>query len=73
MTAGLNVRERAEDWPATMTFGVVIPLTPNPVPVMDTALTVRSALPVFEMVRLELPEVPVTMLPKLIELLLTEI
>jgi len=56
-----------------MTFGVVIPLTPNPVPVMETAVTVRSALPVFEIVKLELPEEPVTTLPKLIELLLREI
>jgi hypothetical protein len=56
-----------------MTFGVVIPLTPNPVPVMETAVTVRSALPVFEIVKLELLEEPVTTLPKLIELLLREI
>ena len=71
--AGLNVKDTGEDWPALMTFGVVIPLNPNPVPETDMPETVRSEPPVFDIVKLEFPWEPTTTLPKLIELLLREI
>ena len=69
---GLNVKDTGEDWPALMTFGVVIPLNPNPVPETDMPETVSSEPPVFDIVRLEVPWEPTTTLPKLIELLLRE-
>jgi hypothetical protein len=56
-----------------MTLGVVIPLTPNPAPAIDTAEIVKSALPVFEIVRLDDPDEPTVTLPKLTALLLREI
>jgi len=70
---GLKDKDTAADWPALMTFGTVIPLYPKAVPETDTPEIVRSDPPAFDMVRLEVPCDPTTMLPKLIELLLKEI
>jgi hypothetical protein len=70
---GLNVSDNGADWPAAMTFGVVIPLTPKPAPVVDMAETVRSDAPVFDIVKLEVPFEPTVTLPKLTVVLLREI
>ena len=46
-----------------MVFGVVIPLTPNPVPVTETMEIVRSAFPLFEIKRVALPVDPSVTVP----------
>ena len=71
--AGLNVTDMVADCPALITFGVVIPVTPKPVPPTDIKETVRSAFPVFEIVKFEVPCVLTVTFPKLIAVLLTEI
>lgn len=73
VVVGLKVTVRVADWPALITFGVVIPVAPKPVPLTDITETVRSAFPAFEIVRFEVDCVLTVTLPKLIAALLTEI
>ena len=73
LAVGLKDNVTGEDCPAAIVFGVVIPLNPNPVPLALTEEIVRSAPPVFEIVRFEVPAVPTPTLPKLTEVLLKEI
>jgi len=70
---GTNEIDSVADWPALITFGVVIPVAPKPVPFTDIKETVRSALPVFEIVRFDVACVLIVTLPKLMVALLTAI
>ena len=63
--AGLNVKVTGAFCPAMMVFGVVIPLIPKSVPESVRTETVKSAVPVFEMVRVDVPVEPTETLPKL--------
>jgi hypothetical protein len=56
-----------------MTFGVVMPLNPNPAPETVTLEIVKSAFPEFESVRLEEPAVVICTFPKFTALVLSEI
>ena len=56
-----------------MVFGVVIPLTPNSAPVKEITETVRSAVPTFEIVSVELLAEPIATVPSCSEELLREI
>ncbi len=62
---GLNVKVTGAFCPALMVLGVVMPLIPKSAPESVRRETVKSAVPVFEMVRLELPVEPTETLPKL--------
>jgi hypothetical protein len=53
-TIGLKVNVTGADWPAVMVLGVVIPLTLNSAPISETTEIVRSALPVFDIVKFKL-------------------
>jgi hypothetical protein len=52
---------------------VVIPLNPNPAPEIVTAETVKSEFPVFEIVKLDDPDVLICTLPKFTAVVLREI
>lgn len=62
---GLNVKLTGAFCPALMVAGVVIPLIPKSAPESVRTETVKSAVPVFEMVRLDVPVEPTVTLPKL--------
>jgi hypothetical protein len=53
-----------------MVLGVVMPLIPKSAPESVRRETVKSAVPVFEMVRLEFPVEPTETLPKFTALVL---
>jgi hypothetical protein len=61
------------DWPVAIVLGVVIPLTPNPVPLTETTEIARSALPLFEIKRVAFPVDPLLTVPNCTEVLLTAI
>jgi hypothetical protein len=67
---GLNVKVTGVFCPALMVLGVVIPLIPKSAPESVRRETVKSAVPPFEMVRLELPVEPMETLPKFTALVL---
>jgi hypothetical protein len=67
------VRATGADCPAEITFGVVIPLNPNPAPEIVTDDTVKSEFPAFEIVKLADPEVLTCTLPKFTVVVLREI
>ncbi len=62
---GLNVNVTGAFCPALMVAGVVMPLIPKSAPVSVSTETVKFVVPVFEMVRLELPVELTATLPKL--------
>jgi len=70
---GWKVTAMVAKVPALIVFGVAIPLTPNPAPAIESMDTVRSVVPVFEIVKLVLPIVPTVIFPRLTLLLLTAI
>ena len=70
---GVNASATDADCPAEITLGVVIPLNPNPTPDIVTAETVKSEFPVFEILKLDDPEVLTWTLPKLTAVVLSEI
>ena len=61
------------DWPAVIVFGVATPLSLNSAPVNVIKEIVRSAVPVFEMVKFAFPVEPSVTVPNWTELLLREI
>jgi hypothetical protein len=61
---GANVALNVADWPAVIVFGVVIPDTPNDVPLTVITEIVRSAPPLFVKVIGEVPVVEVVTFPK---------
>jgi hypothetical protein len=64
-SVGLNVKVTGAFCPALMVLGVVMPLIPKSAPESVRREIVKSAVPAFEMVRLELPVEPTETLPKL--------
>ena len=72
-TDGVNVRATGADCPAEITFGVAIPLNPNPAPEIVREETVKSEFPAFEIVKLDDPEVLICTLPKFTAVVLREI
>lgn len=56
-----------------MVLGVAIPLIPNSAPVREITETVRSAVPTFEIARVELLVEPIATVPSCSEVLLSEI
>ena len=69
---GVNVTTACTDWPALIVEGVVTPLIPKSDPLTVIIETVRFALPAFDRTRFELPLVPTEIVPKSIELGLTD-
>lgn len=61
---GLNVNVTAAFCPALMVFGVVMPLIPKSAPESVRTEIVKSAVPAFEIVRVEVPVEPTETLPK---------
>jgi hypothetical protein len=68
--AGLKVKVTGAFCPALMVLGVVMPLIPKSAPESVRREIVKSAVPAFEMVRLELPVEPIETLPKFTALVL---
>jgi hypothetical protein len=64
-SVGLNVKVTGAFCPALMVLGVVMPLIPKSAPERDRREIVKSAVPAFEITRLELPIEPTETLPKL--------
>ena len=64
-SVGLNVKLTGAFCPALTVVGVVMPLIPKSSPESVRREIVKFAVPIFEMVRLELPVEPTEMLPKL--------
>jgi hypothetical protein len=64
-TVGLNIKVNGAFCPALMVFGVVMPLIQKSTPESVRTETDKSAVPVFEMVRLDVPVEPTETLPKL--------
>ena len=62
-TVGWKVNPAETDWPTGIVFGVVIPLTPNPVPDTETKEIVRSAFPLFDIKRVAFPVDPSLTVP----------
>lgn len=63
-SVGLNVKVTGAFCPALMVLGVVMPLIPKSAPESVRSEIVKSAVPAFEMVRIELPVEPTETLPK---------
>lgn len=63
-SVGLNVKVTGALCPAMMVVGVVMPLIPKSAPESVRREIAKSAVPAFEMVRLELPVEPTETLPK---------
>jgi len=65
LVVGVNVALNVVLCPAAIVIGVVMPLFPNPVPVMVTAETVTLAVPEFVSVIVWDPLLPTATFPKL--------
>jgi len=63
-SVGANVKVTGAFCPALIVLGVVMPLIPKSAPESVRREIVKSAVPAFEMVRLELPVDPTETLPK---------
>lgn len=73
VAVGAKVTTACADWPALMFLGVAIPLTANSDPVTVSKETVKLAEPVLLMIRLAVEVRPLEMVPKAIEVGVTEI
>ena len=62
-TFGWKDKAVCADWPAEIVFGVVNPLAPNSAPMTEMAEIVKSALPMFDTVKLVVPVEPTPIVP----------